>query len=313
MDRREIDGVRRFSRELTRRLGVLTDSFLGRGRALSEARVLYETGSRGAQVRDLRRRLELDSGYLSRLLRSLERQGLVRLGEARDDARATTVKPTRKGLAELKALDQLSDQYATSVLEPLSDSQRERLVASMSEVERLMRAAAVEIAPADPRSPGARGCLKAYFRELDERFDKGFDPGKSISADAVELMPPRGFFILASLDGIAIGCAALKVKERGTGEVKRMWVAREARGLKIGERLLRALETRAREAGLRTLRLETNRTLKEAQSLYRRSGYHEVAPFNAEPYAHHWFEKRLDALPKARRQRRSGCQPFRDV
>jgi DNA-binding MarR family transcriptional regulator len=164
MDRREIDGVRRFSREVTRRLGVLTDSFLGRGRPLSEARLLYETGSRGADVRDLRRRLELDSGYLSRLLRSLERQGLVRLGEARDDARATTVKPTRKGLSELKALDQLSDQYATSVLEPLSDSQRERLIASMSEVERLMRAAAVEIAPADPRSPGARACLKARVR-----------------------------------------------------------------------------------------------------------------------------------------------------
>lgn len=298
MDRRQINSVRRFNREVTRRLGVLSDSFLGRGLALSEARLLYETGTRGAEVRDLRTRLELDSGYLSRLLQSLERQGLVRRTQARDDARATTVKLTQKGQSELKTLNRLSDRYAASVLGPLSQDQRERLVASMEQVERLMRAAAVQIAPADPRSPGARASLKAYFRELEDRFEHGFDARKSISADPDELTPPRGYLLLASLDGAAIGCGALKVKDRRIGEVKRMWVAPEARGLKIGERLLTALETCALNAGLRTLRLETNRALKEAQQLYRRSRYREVAPFNTEPYAHHWFEKHLGPRPR---------------
>jgi DNA-binding MarR family transcriptional regulator/GNAT superfamily N-acetyltransferase len=298
MDRRQINSVRRFNREVTRRLGALSDSFLGTGRPLSEARLLYEMGTRGAEVRDLRTRLELDSGYLSRLLRSLERQGLVRRTQARDDARATTAKLTQKGQSEFKTLNRLSDDYAASVLGPLSKDQRERLVASMEQVERLMRAAAVQIAAADPRSPGARASLKAYFRELGDRFEHGFDARKSISADPDELTPPRGYLLLASLDGAAIGCGALKVKDRRRiGEVKRMWVAPEARGLKIGERLLTALEKCALKAGLRTLRLETNRALKEAQQLYRRSGYREVAPFNTEPYAHHWFEKHLGPRP----------------
>jgi DNA-binding MarR family transcriptional regulator len=148
---------------VTRRLGILSDSFLGRGRPLSEARLFYEMGNRGAEVRHLRTRLELDSGYLSRLLRSLERQGLVRRTQARDDARATTAKLTHKGQSELKTLNRLSDHYAASILGPLSQDQRERLVAAMEEVERLMRAAAVKIALADPRSPGARASLKDYL------------------------------------------------------------------------------------------------------------------------------------------------------
>jgi ribosomal protein S18 acetylase RimI-like enzyme len=70
-----------------------------------------------------------------------------------------------------------------------------------------------------------------------------------------------------------------------------MWVAPSVRGLGRGRRLLTELETHAAAHGARTLRLETNRTLDEAIALYRSAGYREVAPFNAEPYAHHWFEK----------------------
>jgi GNAT superfamily N-acetyltransferase len=114
---------------------------------------------------------------------------------------------------------------------------------------------------------------------------------KSISADADELTPPAGIFVLARLAGQPIGCGALKVKPRRIGEVKRMWVDAAARGLGVGRRLLETLEAEARNFGLRTLRLETNRSLVEAQALYRRTGYREVAPFNDEPYAHHWFEK----------------------
>ena len=72
-----------------------------------------------------------------------------------------------------------------------------------------------------------------------------------------------------------------------------MWTAPDARGLGIARRVLRSLEGKAREIGLTTLRLETNRALVEAQALDRGEGYDEVAPFNAEPYAHHWFQKRL--------------------
>jgi len=163
----------------------------------------------------------------------------------------------------------------------------------IGQAERLLRASAVQIAPEAADSAEASLCLGAYFRELAQRFETGFDPAMSITATAAEMTPPAGTLVLARLDGRPIGCAALKVKDCGIGEVKRMWVAPEARGLGLGRRLLDAVETAARDFGLAMLRLETNQTLREAQRLYRSAGYTEVAPFNDEPYAHHWFEKPL--------------------
>jgi len=304
MDSQQIAGVRRFNRELTRRLGVLTDSFLGRGRPLSEARLLYEIGNRGAEVRDLRSRLSLDSGYLSRLVRSLERQKLIESKTSLRDARVRTLTLTRRGAMEVRALDRLSDEFATSVLEPLSREQRARLIEAMSQVERLMRAAAVQLSLVPAGGPDAVFCLEQYFHELGDRFSAGFDPARSISASAEELTPPAGYFLAARLDERPIGCGALKLKDARVGEIKRMWVAPAVRGVGVGARILAALEQRARMAGLQVLRLETNRALQEAQRLYRRCGYLEVERFNDEPYAHHWFEKRL--LPESERNPFSG-------
>ena len=291
MDPEQIQQVRSFNRAVTRRIGVLNDSYLGRGRPLGEARLLFEIGREGAELRDLRARLSLDSGYLSRLLRSLEAQGLVASQRAPDDSRVRRAMLTRKGLREVEELDRRSEDFATSVLAPLGPSQRDRLVAAMAEVERLMRASAVAIEAVDPGSADARACIEAYFRELNERFDAGFDPARSTSADPEELTPPAGLLLIARLDVQAVGCGALKVKGGGVGEIKRMWVAPFARGLGIAQRILDALEARAIEAGLDVLRLDTNRTLKEAQALYARNGYREIAPYNDNPYAHHWFEK----------------------
>src|SRR4051794_287595 len=289
----QVQQVRRFNRVVSQRIGALEDSYLHRGRPLGEARVLYEIGAGRADLRELRERLGLDSGYASRLLRSLEGQDLVRVQGSADDGRRRRLSLTAKGRAEVATYDRLSDALADAMLTPLSASQRERLVAAMSEVERLIRAAAVEVRLELPSSADARACLEAYFTELAARFEMGFDPGRSISAGEDELTPPAGYFLVARLDGAAVGCGALKVKEGGIGEIKRMWTADSARGLGIARRILETLEAKARELGLATLRLETNKALHEAQALYRGSGYGEVERFNDEPYAHHWFEKQL--------------------
>jgi len=290
MDADQVRTVRRFNRTVTRRVGALDDSFLGRGRPLSEARLLFEIGSAGADARDLRERLALDSGYLSRLLRSLERQGLVASCRAAHDARVTASSLTDAGHAELAELDRLSDDFARSLLQALDAPQRARLVAAMADVERLMRAAAVEIAVVPARSDDARWCIEQYFHELGERFAGGFDHAITLAAGPGAFAPP-GCFLVARLDGRAIGCGGLKVIDDQIGEVKRMWVAPSARGLGLGRRILAAVEERAREAGLRTLRLETNESLTEAIAMYRKGGYREVPAFNDEPYAHHWFAK----------------------
>jgi DNA-binding MarR family transcriptional regulator/N-acetylglutamate synthase-like GNAT family acetyltransferase len=286
--------VRRFHRLVTQRAGALDDHFLGRDRPLGESRVLYEIGTAGADLRDLRARLGLDSGYLSRLVQSLASAGLATLRSGPDDERVRRAHLTRAGLAEVEEMNRRSDQAAEAILMPLTESQRERLVAAMAEVHHLLRAAGARIERVDPTSREARWCVAQYVAELADRFDAGFDPGRSLPADDADLRPPVGAFLVASVDGEPVACGAVKTIAPGVGSLKRMWVAGSVRGLGFGRRMLTALESRARELGLSTLRLETNRALVEAIRLYRSAGYVEVAPFNADPYADHWFEKQLD-------------------
>lgn len=288
-----IEQVRSFNRTMTERVGVLSDHFLGRNHPLGEARLLWEIGSEGALVRDLRSRLGLDSGYVSRLLHALTEKGLLVVEASEHDGRVRQVRLTEAGLREWNELDQRADAFAQALLEPLGESQRIKLAAAMAQVEQLMKASMVQITVADPTGPDARWCFEHYYAELGERFDTGFDPAQSISAHAHELTPPTGLLLVAYLREEPIGCGAIKFHPDAPGEIKRMWVAPQARGLGLGRRLLQALESTAREAGTTVLHLETNQTLLEAIRLYRQCGYQEVAAFNAEPYAHYWFEKHL--------------------
>jgi len=292
-----VSQIRRFNRAVTQRIGALDDAFLSRDRPLGQARVLWEIGPDGSDLRALRARLDLDSGYLSRLLGSLARDGLVTVAPSQADGRVRTARLTRRGRAERELLDQRSDDAAGAILRPLSPGQRTRLVTAMAQVERLLTASAVRVSERDPRHPDARACMQAYFAELGRRFDGGFDPAQSISAGDAELTRPAGLLLVATLHSAAVGCAAVKFHDGAPAEIKRMWVAPAVRGLGLGRRLLAELEARAAARGVRTVRLETNRALDEAISLYRTAGYQEVTAFSDEPYAHHWFEKALDHSP----------------
>jgi ribosomal protein S18 acetylase RimI-like enzyme len=300
MDVSMVAEVRRFNRAVTQRIGALNDAFLSRGRPLGQARLLWEIGPDGCDVRALRARLDLDAGYLSRLLRALEADGLLIVEPSETDGRVRTARLTTAGLAERAVLDRGSDELAASILEPLDEGRRRRLVTAMAEIERLLTASSVRIDVCDPRHPHARFCIDGYFTELARRFPDGFEPGRSIPAGEADLTPPAGLLLVATLHGEPIGCGALKFHGDDPAELKRMWVAPSARGLGLGRRLLAELETRAAEHGVRILRLETNRSLTEAIAMYRGAGYREVDAFNDEPYADHWFEKVLDDKGDAR-------------
>jgi GNAT superfamily N-acetyltransferase len=160
--------------------------------------------------------------------------------------------------------------------------------------ERRSMSEAVTIVPEAAVGADAQYCLGEYYRELQQRFDGGFDPELSLVPSLYEFAPPRGTFLLVRLNGEPVGCGGLKPISREAAYLKRMWIAPGARGRGLACRLLSALEDEARAMGYSIVRLETNKSLIEAQQLYRSSGYREVAPFNDERYAHHWFEKRLD-------------------
>ena len=153
--------------------------------------------------------------------------------------------------------------------------------------------AKVEIAAELATGAAAQYCLSEYYRELADRFDGGFDPELSILPSLDEYAPPSGIFLVARLNGQPVGCGGLKPISADAASLKRMWIAPDARGRGLARRLLGELEDKARLLGYSVVRLETNKTLVEAQRLYRSSGYCEVPPFNDEPYAHHWFEKAL--------------------
>lgn len=293
MDTEHIKQVRLFSRQVTQRMGVLQDSYLSRGRPLGEARLLFEIGVGGCDVRDLRALLNLDSAYASRLLRSLEAQGLVTVEQQAGDARVRRATLTAKGRIEFDSYDRLSDELAESLLSPLNSTQRSRLIAAMIEIRNLLAVAPIEIKVVPPQEADARWCLDRYFEELAARFENGFDPHAGKTLSDAEMTPPNGFFLLARRDGQPIGCAALVRLDAETAEIKRMWTAPSARGQGVARQMLGELDEIARKAGYRKLRLDTNRALTEAHALYRRQGFAEIARYNDNPYAHYWFEKNL--------------------
>jgi len=229
----------------------------------------------------------------------LEAAGLVAVRASERDKRVRTARLTKKGAAERAVLDRRSHALARSQLDPLTDAERERLVAAMREVERLLTTALVSIEAVDPAHQHAQHCLREYFAELDHRFDAGFDLAASEPSELDTMRPPAGVFLVATLRGEPIGCGALRFHGDEPTELKRLWVAPTARGLGLGRRLLEELETRAAANRSHTIWLDTNSSLVEAIAMYRAAGYREVDPFNDEPYAHHWFEKHLGPRSRA--------------
>lgn len=281
--------MRTFNRFYTRVVGVLGDQHLGTGLTLGQARVLFEIGQLGpVAARALEAYLDLDAGYLSRRLAELETAKVIKRVASRDDARVKLLSVTALGKRRLALLDRQSIAVVDKLTRRLGADEQRRLEAAMLEIQRLLDDEfAITPEPAD--SPEAQACLHGYFAELARRFPKGFDPGQSVSADPDEIAT----FLLVRCGGRPRGCGALKTLAPGVAEVKRMWIHPELRGRGAGRRLLEALEAKAKKLGFHTLKLDTSRHLHEALGLYRAAGYREVPRYNDNPYAAHWFEKRI--------------------
>jgi len=286
-----ISRVRRFNRAVTSEVGALDTSFLGRGRPLGAARVLNAIGHGRGDVAELRDYLGLDSGLMSRLLRSLEDEGLVTTMPHPDDARRRIAKLTRSGRHEFNAYEALSNAQAEDLL--ARHSRPELLLAAMDMIASAFGRSRISIGEVDPRGDEARYCLGEYYGELARRFTGGFDVSLSRDPDATDMMRPRGAFFVATSDGLPLGCVGLKGDGSALAEIKRLWVAPSARGLGLARRLMDAAETAARSLSVKLLRLDTNSALPEASRLYRSSGWTEIARFNDDPYPDLFFEKQL--------------------
>jgi DNA-binding MarR family transcriptional regulator/GNAT superfamily N-acetyltransferase len=287
--------LRQFNRTYTQRIGALDESFLGLGIPLGAARLVFEIGEVGATARDLRSRLGLDSGHLARQLRRLEDDGLVLVAPDPGDRRRRTVRLTAKGRALLGRLDDRSERLAERLIAPLTPRQRQRLTDALATADLLVRAATVDLRRVHPAEPAAAAAIRHYFRELDERFPTGFDPGGAKDEEA--MAPGAGAFVVATSDGEPVACGGVHALGPRTGEIKRMWVHPGWRGAGLGSRLLRHLEQVAAELGHTEVRLDTNGTLVEAIAMYDRAGYRRIDRYNDNPYAQAWFTKELTDAP----------------
>ncbi|WP_245959695.1 GNAT family N-acetyltransferase [Prauserella flavalba] len=156
----------------------------------------------------------------------------------------------------------------------------------------------LEITAVSVHDAEATALLRTYFDDVAGRYYGR--PATEAELDEAmtedpsdELAPPRGTLLLARLDGAAVACAGLRRHRDGFAELKRMFVLPEFRGRGIAARLLAEIERIARELGISAIRLDTRADLVEARNLYAKHGYREIPAYNDEPYAEHWFEKKL--------------------
>lgn len=283
-----IEAVRAFTRLYTRRLGVLDEGLLQTRFSLTEARLLWEFAHcEHTTASALARELDLDPGYLSRLLRGLREQGLIRSERSTEDARHVHLAITAAGRKAFAPLDARSREEVGALLAPLDDTQQQRLLQAMTTIAQLIddpvRPRAMLLRPHRPGDMGwvvaRHGALYAQEYGWDMRFEALV---ARIAADFVDRFDAqREACWIAERDGGNVGCVFL-VQARDeatqavlpdTAQLRLLLVEPTARGLGLGERLVAECERFAREKGYRRIVLWTNSVLTAARHIYRKAGY----------------------------------------
>jgi len=289
---RRIDTVRRFNRFYTRRIGVLREDLLGSPYSLAEARLIYELAHRDRPTAaELGRDLTLDAGYLSRLLRGLERSGVLSRTRSATDGRRNHLALTAKGRRAFATLNAQSNKDVAALLEGLPDPQQRGLVSALETVEMVLGARPAPGVPFLLRTHqpgdlgwviGRHGALYAQEYGWDETFEALV--GEIAARFIRNFDPKRERCWIAERDGCNVGSVCLVRKSATVAQLRLLIVEPDARGLGIGRRLVSECERFARRAGYRKIVLWTNDILDAARHLYEEAGYRLV---KEEP--HHSF------------------------
>ena len=279
-----IEAVRRFNRLYTRRIGVLQPGYLGSAFPLPQARLLYELGQRGeCTASELGADLDLDLGYLSRLLQGLRRQGLVQGEASKQDARRVHLALTAKGRRAYLSLDARSREEVGALLGKLAAPQQARLVGALQTVEKLLASdpSNGETIALRGHRPGDMGWVihahgRLYFEEYgwDERFEALV---AGIAADFVKNFDiERERCWIAEMNGEPVGSVFVVKQSRTVAKLRLLIVEPKARGRGLGKRLVEECIAFARARGYRKLVLWTQSDLAAARKIYARTGFQRV-------------------------------------
>lgn len=297
-----IDTVRRFNRFYTRAIGVLQEGWLHSSFSLTEARVLYELAHRDKPTATVVcNSLELDAGYLSRILSAFEKRGLVEKTPSEDDGRQSLLALTAEGRRQFAPLEVRTIQQVRSMLEKLSENEQRQLIGAMQTIEKLL-------APAKKPESGAKA---SYLLRPHQSGDMGwvvhrqgllygqeYGYDEQFEALAAEIVAKfiqhydakRERCWIAEKDGEVVGSVFLTAKSSSTAKLRLLYVEPSARGLGIGSRLVSECVRFARQAGYKKMVLWTQSELDAARHIYKRAGFRVV-----EKKRHHSFSKNLVA------------------
>jgi DNA-binding MarR family transcriptional regulator/N-acetylglutamate synthase-like GNAT family acetyltransferase len=276
-----VDAVRRFNRWYTRRIGVLEEGYLSSPFSLAEVRVLYELAHcPGTTASELARSLELDPGYLSRILRKFQERSLLERTRSARDGRETHLNLTAVGQQTFEPLEDGARQQVGTLLGDLPEAQQARLVDAMSTIETLLDQASqtrdyrlrTEALPGDFGWVVQRhGAIYAQEYGWDLTFEALV---ASIVAKFVDHFDPeRERVWIAERDGERLGCVFLVKQSRRVAKLRLFLVEPEARGLGIGGRMVDELIAFARASGYHTIRLWTQSVLLAARHIYAQKGF----------------------------------------
>lgn len=287
--------LRSFNRFYMNVIGVLREDLLQLPFSLTEARVIFELAQGSScQTADLRRNLNIDAGYLSRILARLESNGLARRERSDSDRRRRVIGLTRRGRAAYKALDQRSSAEVQGLLARLTDEDQRRLLGAMERIRAIL-----DVAPRPPafliREPRAgdygwivnrHGVLYAHEYGWDESFEALV---ARIVADYVDHRDLKGESAwIAEIDGERVGCVLCVRRQEKVAQLRLMLVEPSARGRGIGTRLVDECLRFAGRAGYERIMLWTNDVLEDARRIYERAGFELL-----ESEEHHSFGRDL--------------------
>jgi DNA-binding MarR family transcriptional regulator/GNAT superfamily N-acetyltransferase len=293
-DAMRVATVRRFNRFYTRQIGVLRRNFLDSPYSLGEARVLHEIASgKSPTATAIGRALDLDAGYLSRVLRNFERRGLIRRTASRHDARQSHLVLTPRGRRAYAPLDQRSQQSTGAMLQKLNPPDQARLIAAMSTIETLLAVQSAS-APSSGRAyrlrapvPGDLGWVVRRHAELYAQEYGWTEPFEGLCAKIVadfanQNDPERERCWIADVDGENVGCIFLVQDSPEVARIRLLLVDPKARGLGLGARLVDECVHFARATGYRKITLWTHSVLTAARHIYQKAGFRLT---HSEPHA----------------------------
>jgi DNA-binding MarR family transcriptional regulator/GNAT superfamily N-acetyltransferase len=290
-----VQAVREFNRVYTNMIGLLRGGYLDSPYSLTEARVLFELAQTGAteragsEISALRRSVDIDAGYLSRILARFEADGLITRRRSDTDARRRVITLTSAGQDAFRGLDQRSAEQIGALLDQLTEAEQQRLTAAMTTIREIAgprgRPAAFVLRSPRPGDLGwvvqRNGALYAQQYGWDASYEALV---ARIVADYAGRADPREAGWIAELDGAPVGCVFCMRRDDRTAQLRLLLVEPGARGMGLGERLAAECLAFARQAGYPEIVLWTNDVLSAARRIYQRLGFELV---DSEP--HHSF------------------------